>query len=121
MNKLTIFLLAAILLAACSPANRTAEPPTTTPEIFNPLPADVRAFEAARADLAQSLGIDPLSVSLVEASPVDWPDSCLGLAGPNEICAQVVTPGFRVRLLANGVEYEYRTNQDATSIRRVSG
>ncbi len=121
MKKLTIFILIAIFLAACTPANQPAELPTPTPEIFNPLPADVRAFEVSRAGLAQSLGIDPLSVTLVEASPVDWPDSCLGLASPNEICAQVVTPGFRVRLLANGVEYEYRTNLDATSIRRVSG
>jgi len=86
--------------------------------VFNPLPAEVHAFEASRADLAKSLAIDPLSISLVGTVPVDWPDACLGVTGPDEVCAQVVTPGFLVRLEVGGVEYEYHTNQDASSIRQ---
>lgn len=104
---------------ACIPVSQTPEPATHTPETFNPLPAEVCAFEASRTDLAKNLCIDPLLITLVETTPVDWPDACLGLAGQDEACAQVVTPGFRVRMEAGGVEYEYHTNQNASLFRRV--
>lgn len=34
--------------------------------------------------------------SLVEVDAVDWPDACLGAARPDEVCAQVVTSGYRI-------------------------
>jgi hypothetical protein len=120
MRRILVFLILATCLAACLPSSPGSIPATTTPEVFNPIPADARAFEAARADLAQSLGIDPLTISRVDVLPVDWPDSCLGLEKPGEACAQMVTPGFRVRLETGGLEYEYHTNQDASSIRRAN-
>jgi hypothetical protein len=36
------------------------------------------------------------TVDLVEE--VDWPDACLGAGAPDEICAQVVTPGYIVTI-----------------------
>ncbi len=90
---------------------------TTTPEIFNPLPADMRAFEAARADLAARLQVDPLSLQRVAVTPTDWPDACLGLPAPGETCAAVVTSGYRVVVMADGVEYAYRTNADGSVAR----
>ena len=84
-----------------------------------PLPADQRAFEAVREFLGQKLGVDPLTISLVDVEAVQWPDSCLGLAGSNEVCAQVVTAGFRVRVKADDAIYEFHTDQNATQIRQV--
>ncbi len=110
----TFLVLSACSLPKAGPA--TAEP-TTTPEIFMPLPAGQRAFEAARAALAQELGVDPLTITLVDVQPVDWPDSCLGLAGPDEMCAQVVTPGFLVKVKAGETVYEFHTDQGATNVR----
>src|SRR5512138_1600769 len=101
---IAVFLLLICLgITACGPAEAApASPdpsnpePTTTPEIFMPLPADQRAFEAVRSALGQQLGVDPLTITLVKVEPVDWPDSCLGLPGADEMCAQMITPGFRV-------------------------
>jgi hypothetical protein len=103
------------VLGGCG--SRTAEPPTPTPEVFNPLPPEQRAFEAAREVLAQQLGLDPLAIRLVETVPVDWPDACLGLPAADESCAQVVTPGFRVVVEAGGTTYEFRTNRDGSLVR----
>jgi hypothetical protein len=103
------------ILGAC--ASQTSEPPTPTPEVFNPLPPEQRAFEAAREVLAQQLGLDPLAIQLVEIIPVDWPDACLGLPAAGENCAQVVTPGFRVVVEAGGTSYEFRTDRDSGRVR----
>src|SRR5512135_1770366 len=98
-----LLLVIGLSLTACGPGKVGAASPdpsnpeaTTTPEIFMPLPADQRAFEAVRAALGQQLGVDPLTIRLVKVEPVDWPDSCLGLPGEAEMCAQMITPGFRV-------------------------
>jgi hypothetical protein len=103
------------IVGAC--ASQTAEPPTPTPEVFNPLPPEQRAFEAARQALAQQLGLDPLDIRLVETAPVDWPDACLGLPAAGESCAQVITPGFRVVVETGGTSYEFRTNRDGSLAR----
>jgi hypothetical protein len=93
--------------------------PTTTPEIFMPIPAEQRAFEKVRATLAGELGVDPLIISLVDVTPVDWPDSCLGLPAMEEMCAQVVTPGYRVRVQEGGMIYEFHTDSEAKGVRQV--
>jgi hypothetical protein len=93
--------------------------PTTTPEIFMPIPAEQRTFEKVRATLAGVLNVDPLIISLMDLTPVDWPDSCLGLPTPGEMCAQVVTPGFRVRVQEGGAIYEFHTDLEAKGIRQV--
>jgi hypothetical protein len=50
--------------------------------------------------------------SLVSVERVQWPDSCLGLARAGEVCAQVVTPGYRVVVSLGGRQLEYHTATD---------
>ncbi len=100
-------------------ANAEAADPTPTPEVFNPLPADQRAFEAVRAALAQELNVDPLTITLESAESVEWTDSCLGLGGPAESCLQAITPGFLVKVSHDGTVYEFHTDQTAESVREV--
>jgi hypothetical protein len=117
--SITFTLVVAGLLAVLGACASTVEPPTPTPEVFNPLPPEQRAFEAVREELARQLGLDPLVIQLVETTPVDWPDACLGLGlpGSGESCAQVLTPGFRVVVNAGGKPYEYRTDRDGSPVR----
>jgi hypothetical protein len=103
------------ILGAC--ASQTSEPPTPTPEIFNPLPPEQRAFAASREALARQIDVDPLTIQLVEIVAVDWPDACLGLPAAGEICAEVITPGFRVVVETGGTPYEFRTNRDGGLVR----
>lgn len=39
-----------------------------------------------------------------------WPDGCLGLADPGEMCTQVMVPGFRVTVTLRTTRYEYRSD-----------
>ncbi|MDT8898240.1 hypothetical protein QYE77_08160 [Thermanaerothrix sp. 4228-RoL] len=85
-----------------------------------PSPANVPAVEAARRYLAEHLGLsDPLAITVVGAEEVTWPDACLGAARPDEMCAQVLTPGYRITLEVQGTRYTLHTNQNGSAIRLV--
>jgi len=51
------------------------------------------------------------NASLVTVEQVDWPDACLGVAEPDQVCAQVITPGYRVIVERAGGRIEYHTSR----------
>ena len=61
------------------------------------------------------LPADEMKVVSVEA--VDWPDACLGVDNPDEMCAAVITPGYSVVIDTPDGQYEIHTNADASSQR----
>ena len=73
----------------------------------------LRPVIAACEALAELFGRDLGEIDTVSVTPQNWPNSCLGLAGPEEVCAQVITPGFEVVLLLvdAGSLYTYRTDE----------
>lgn len=98
------------------PAPTLAPNETGTPVSGGGYPA---AVFAAQADLAASLGLAPEAVQVIDIEPREWTDSCLGLGSPAEICMTVITPGYLVRLTADGLEYVYHTDADGKSLRRA--
>ena len=66
----------------------------------------------AALDLGHRLGVDPALVKLKEVEKVHWPDASLGNPEPDMFYAQVITPGFRMVLEANGQQYTYHTSMD---------
>ncbi len=48
---------------------------------------------------------------VVAVTAVDWPDACLGVRTPGSVCAQVVTPGYRIIIEAGGKRIEYHTDR----------
>lgn len=115
-----LWILVALLgLSACAPLIAHAANPTPAAPQPQPLPDDQHAFQAVRATLAGQLGVDPQTISLVDVQPAEWSDSCLGLGGPAESCAAVITPGFHVQVTVAGTNYEFRTDQAAEVIRPV--
>ena len=132
---------AALLLAACGPTaaqptpagpaslptvtqlGRPTKPPTPqdTPEPTTP-PTGVPASQApqaalnARQDLAQRLNIPADEIKIVSVEAVEWPDGCLGVHIEGIMCLQVITPGYRVVLEANGAVYEYHTNENGSQV-----
>jgi hypothetical protein len=69
------------------------------------------------AFLSQNLGVTVEEVLVQEFERVDWSNACLELPGEGEACAEVITPGFLVRLEANGQQYVVHTNETGTAIR----
>jgi hypothetical protein len=51
------------------------------------------------------------NASLVTVEQVDWPDACLGAAEPDQLCAQVITPGYRIVVERAGGRIEYHTSR----------
>lgn len=54
-----------------------------------------RAIEA----LAEWLGVSQTALSVLAVEAVEWSDACIGIQIPGRLCAQVITPGWRVLLL----------------------
>jgi hypothetical protein len=109
---------AGILLAACAPAGGTGVPSTTPgiPALEDVLPPDVAIN--IRDRVSEILGVPVESIQLQSIEQTEWPDSCLGLGGPDESCAQAVTPGWLLVFTADGQEYRFRVDQTGTEIRR---
>jgi hypothetical protein len=85
-------------------------------EIRAEMPGDEVAT-AVRRTLANQLDLEPGDVIIVEVEEMEWPDACLGLPAPDEMCAQMITPGYRVVVEAEGEAYVFRTNLEGTEIR----
>lgn len=67
--------------------------------------------DAARSDLAHRLGVSADAVTVLEAARVTWADASLGCPEQGMQYAQVLTPGYLIRLEAGGQEYEYHAGQ----------
>jgi hypothetical protein len=84
-----------------------AAPPST--------PAPDAALKAV-AILAQHLGIAQGAVELANWEYVEWSDACLGIHKVGIMCAQVITPGYRITLTVGGKTFELHTNQSGSSV-----
>jgi hypothetical protein len=68
------------------------------------------ALDEARRRLSQRLGVPEAQVSVKEVKRVEWPDACLGAPAGDEVCAEVITPGFRIVLGARGEGHVYHSD-----------
>lgn len=107
------FLFALINLSLASGLVACGAEATGTP-IVDPPPAAV----AAARQLSDEYDIPMEQIEYVTYTDEEWPDACLGLPNAEEMCAQVITPGFRVVLQADGEEYVYRTDETGQIIRQ---
>jgi hypothetical protein len=65
------------------------------------------ALGAVLEDAAAELGVPVGEIAVQSLVAQDWPDSCLGLAGEGEVCAEVITAGYHIVLgpPADGMSY----------------
>ena len=106
-----------LVISACTPRAQATENPSVMEPQATHISTDLTpAQRIAISTLAQNLGITPDKIKLISTEAADWPDSCLGVTTEGIACAQVVTPGFRIKLDVNGKQVEYHTNQDASVI-----
>lgn len=75
-----------------------------------------RALEegpAAAVELiAARLDISPEEVEVMSVQAYEWPDTSLGCPEPGMTYAQVITPGYRVILRAEGDTFEVHTDEE---------
>ena len=80
-------------------------------------PATRSLVELARQALAKDLGIDVAAIRLAQIEEVEWRDSSLGCPKPDMNYLQVITPGFRIVLEAQGRSYDYHTDTGKRVVR----
>jgi hypothetical protein len=107
-----VALVLCMLLGACA---QDGDVPQATDTPHGDPPYAVIAAEQALSD---ELGVPVDEIDYVSYERQEWPDACLGLAEEGEMCAQVITPGWRVVLKAQGQEFVFRTDQDGEIVRR---
>ena len=82
-------------------------------------PGAVKLPPAVLDRLAALLKLTPADLKVVQAESVLWRDGCLGVSTPGMMCAQVITPGYRVVVSAGGKQYEFHTDQSGSAIRQA--
>lgn len=68
------------------------------------------AVDRARRDLAKRAAVSEDEIKEESVDDAEFPDMALGAAEKGEMSGQMITPGWRVRLTANGKRFEYRAD-----------
>ena len=88
--------------------------PTSGPPIVGEVPAEL--LDDIITDLAERLEISADEISNIQARAVEWNDGSLGCPQPGLMYIQVITPGFRVVLLAKDQMFDYHTDTNSQFI-----
>jgi hypothetical protein len=96
--------------------------PAVAPEPGQPMtPQMVTLMEAITAELNESKGIDPVTVTLVSVEPVTWPDGSLGCPAPDVMYTQALVEGYLIVVESDGEPFEYHTSSMTSFVRCESG
>ncbi len=61
----------------------------------------------AKEDLVERTGVSPDEIVVESINEAEFPDASLGVPDPGKLYAQVITPGYIIRLAVDGETYEY--------------
>ena len=85
--------------------------PTPGTPIADEVPPDL--LQTLLADLAERLEISVEEITVIQSRAGEWNDGSLGCPQPGMMYIQVITPGFRVVLLAKDQMFDYHTDTKA--------
>ncbi|KST65407.1 hypothetical protein BC008_45650 [Mastigocoleus testarum BC008] len=119
--------LCTLIFSAASCTNTQTNPPpresastptpTETPNSSRnqELPSDVQS--AVLSDAAKRSSKTVATLRITETQKQSWGNSCLGLAQPGEVCAQVIVPGWKVVVSDGQREWVYRTDESGKQVK----
>jgi hypothetical protein len=113
---IVVLMLTGFILAACSTSQTGRSATQVNPNLKNVLPPGVALN--VQNQISQTLGVAVENIKITQVEPKDWPNACLGLPQGNEVCAELVTPGWLLTFNINGQEYNYRVDKTGTVIRQ---
>ena len=93
-----------------APLPEISSPPSEESPIFG------QQVEQAKADLAQRLGVDLGSITVVRTVDVTWPDGSLGCPQPDMAYTQVLVDGSFIQLSVQGRTYNYHSGRGGTPV-----
>lgn len=115
--KRWLLVLVSLLAIACSPLPQ-AQAPLPSPSLSETPSAAVAAIKTY---LTQQTGLPADQFTLQRVEAATWADACLDLPQPNELCAQVVTPGLRVELATPQRQYVVHSDRAGRLMRLAPG
>ena len=108
---------AGLLLAACGTNQSNAQATQANPALEEVIPPDVALN--VQNQISEAMGVPLESIQLQNIEKMDWPNSCLGLPSEgDQVCAEVVTPGWLLTFNINDQEYQYRVDSTGTVVRQ---
>jgi len=79
------------------------------------------AAAAAKRDLASRLCVGEGDIKEISVDSTHFPDMSLGAATSDEMSAQMISSGWKIRLGANGDNYEYRADKYQLRLHNFKG
>lgn len=67
--------------------------------------------------LAAAIEQTPDELVVREVESVEWPDACLGVYHPDEMCATVIVPGYRIVVQVGDASYVLHTDARGENVR----
>lgn len=108
---------ASLVLAACGTNQSNAQATQANPGLEEVIPPDVALN--VQNQVSEALGVPLESIQLQNIEKMDWPNSCLGLPSEgDEVCAEVITPGWLLTFDINDQQYQYRVDSTGTIVRQ---
>lgn len=86
-------------------------------ELFSTEEPPESVADAVIQAVSESQNQPPENFSIQGATEQIWPNSCLGLAQDDEVCLQMLVPGWQVKVTDEEQTWIYRTDGDGTSLR----
>jgi hypothetical protein len=80
----------------------------------NALPKAVA--NGVKQDIVKRFKISLASLTVQDSSVQSWPDGCLGLAKPGEVCTAVIVNGWQVTMTDGSQNYVYRTDNTGKNL-----
>jgi hypothetical protein len=91
--------------------------PLDTPvECVDTAACEAQSRDIAVRDLSAEVQAGGDEITVVSTEPMQWPDACLGVSTPGTVCAQVITPGFKIVLEHDGTQYEYHSDMGTRAV-----
>lgn len=80
-------------------------------------PPSAALIENLKSILSAQIGIPATEITFKSSQPKQWKDACLGASNPDELCAQVITPGYCVIFSTLTQTYEVHTDRTGKNFR----
>lgn len=86
-----------------------SNPPPQETETPSPNNLPPSITDAVLQNASQRSGVPVTELEIIETEPQTWPNGCLGLAEPEEICTAALVDGWRVFVSDGNQTWIYRT------------
>lgn len=79
------------------------------------------AITAAKKDLASRLGVNEREIKELSVQDADFPDMSLGAPARDEMAAQMISSGWKIKLGVKDQSHEYRADKYQLRLHNFKG